>query len=541
MSAILSQDDLNDFISPGVACIKPMTQPSEEESRTGEVEIQIDEQGNPLEISKIDQKVKQLAPAQISLSDCLACSGCITSAEEVLVAQHSHDQLLQSLKDQNKIFVVSISHQARASLAMAYNLSVNKLDKYLINLFIHQLNFSYIVGTSLGRKLSLINETKNIIKTKKELKSLDGPLLSSICPGWVLYAEKTHPHVLSRMSDVKSPQQITGNMLKNLVSTQLGVSKQDVYHLSIMPCFDKKLESARPEKFDNELEQYNDVDCVLTPKELVTLLGQHEDQYQLTAPLVEDNDVKQLYEKYAPRHWPLVQYSWSNDSGSTSGGYGWNYLKLYQQHLISQDPTNYQHENFKISIVNGKNSDIYEMRLNYNGQVIASSAVVNGFRNIQNLVRKLKNPTAGSGAKKINPLVARRRARLSKSSSPSPAPSAGSEDSGSTIGTAEEIDILKTDYVEIMACPNGCINGGGQISAPESITEKDWVAEVILKYSNIEMIDLTTNLDIIQYLNDWTNEYCQTFNVSPQRLLTTWFKEVEKISDPATMLLGAKW
>jgi hypothetical protein len=33
MSAILSADDLNDFISPGVACIKPIeTLPAKEES-----------------------------------------------------------------------------------------------------------------------------------------------------------------------------------------------------------------------------------------------------------------------------------------------------------------------------------------------------------------------------------------------------------------------------------------------------------------------------------------------------------------------------
>ena len=31
-------------------------------------------------------------------------------------------------------------------------------------------------------------------------------------------------------------------------------------------------------------------------------------------------------------------------------------------------------------------------------------------------------------------------------------------------------DASKVDYVEIMACPNGCINGGGQISAPNTTT-----------------------------------------------------------------------
>ncbi|KAK6463886.1 nuclear architecture related protein [Scheffersomyces coipomensis] len=542
MSAILSQDDLNDFISPSVACIKPIVPASQDESNIGEVEIQIDKNGNPLEISKIDQKVKQLSPAQISLSDCLACSGCITSAEEVLVAQHSYEQLLNSLQDREKVFVVSISHQSRASLAAAYSLSIEQIDKLLINLFIHQLKFSYIIGTSLGRKLSLIEEAKNIINSKKESSenNTGAPLLSSICPGWVLYAEKTHPHVLSYLSTVKSPQQITGNILKTLVSQELGIPKKNIYHLSIMPCFDKKLESARPEK-GQEQESYNDVDCVLTPKELVTLLEQHQDEYQLMAPLQEHDTLKNLYRKYAPNDWPLVEYSWSNDSGSTSGGYGWNYLKLYQQHLILKDPVQYQIENFKIKIVNGKNSDIYEMRLNYQDKLIASSIVLNGFRNIQNLVRKLKNPvkstSGGTTTKRINPLVAKRRARLQKSNSASPVPTS----TGLEEATAEEIDVLKADYIEIMACPNGCINGGGQITNPSEISEKDWISEVILKYSEIEMVDLANNLNIVNDLQGWEQQYCESFDIGQERLINTWFKQVEKPTDQATMLLGAKW
>ena len=67
------------------------------------------------------------------------------------------------------MFVVSISHQSRASLAMAYNVSIENMDKCLIDLFIRQMGFTYIVGTSLGRKLSLINEAKEIINRKPKV------------------------------------------------------------------------------------------------------------------------------------------------------------------------------------------------------------------------------------------------------------------------------------------------------------------------------------------------------------------------------------
>ncbi|PBP16219.1 iron only hydrogenase large subunit domain-containing protein [Diplocarpon rosae] len=90
MSAILSVDTLNDFISPGVACIKPVeTLPSkttQPESNEYEVSFNTDA---PI---PSDQP-----PAQISLTDCLACSGCVTSAEAVLVSLQSHAEVLQEL------------------------------------------------------------------------------------------------------------------------------------------------------------------------------------------------------------------------------------------------------------------------------------------------------------------------------------------------------------------------------------------------------------------------------------------------------------
>ncbi|CAK9436211.1 uncharacterized protein LODBEIA_P07690 [Lodderomyces beijingensis] len=548
MSAILSADDLNDFISPGVACIKPVenvsttADPSADE---GQVEIQIDSQGNPLEISQIDGKQTALNPAQISLADCLACSGCITSAEEVLVAQHSHQELLKALESpdsRGKIFVASISQQSRASLATAYNVGVEDMDKSLVNLLVFQMGFKYVVGTSLGRKLSLLNESQNTISKKIKEQNEAGeqvkhPVLSSVCPGWVLYAEKTHPYVLPMISTVKSAQQITGCLVKTLTAQANNVATSQVYHLSIMPCFDKKLESARPELFGDSTP---DVDCVLTAKELVTLIDESQGKYQLVPtkqsshlvePAIMHSSIDKVYQQFAPPSWPFVQYSWSNDPGSSSGGYAYTYLRLVQDTLVKRG---HNRQDFAMKVIQGKNSDVYEMRLLYREEKIASSAIVNGFRNIQNLVRKLKpgNSTTGAGpATKVNPLAARRRARVAAARSESPK-------------AADEVaDPSKVDYVEIMACPQGCINGGGQISSPntETTPEKDWVSEVLSKYNSVPMFDLTLNPQDLIKFTQWSQEFESEFSVSDERLFRTHFNEVEKPSDPTAIMVGSKW
>lgn len=40
-------------------------------------------------------KSEKLKQVEISLTDCLACSGCITSAETVLVQQQSTDEMIR--------------------------------------------------------------------------------------------------------------------------------------------------------------------------------------------------------------------------------------------------------------------------------------------------------------------------------------------------------------------------------------------------------------------------------------------------------------
>jgi iron only hydrogenase large subunit-like protein len=79
------------------------------------------------------------------------------------------------------------------------------------------------------------------------------PQLSSHCPGWVCYAEKSQPECVPYLSRVKSAQQILGSVLKRLFSgveqrwthADIPIHSKPYYIVSIQPCFDKKLEASR--------------------------------------------------------------------------------------------------------------------------------------------------------------------------------------------------------------------------------------------------------------------------------------------------------
>jgi iron only hydrogenase large subunit-like protein len=89
--------------------------------------------------------------------------------------------------------------------------------------------------------------------------------------GWICYAEKTHgSYILPYISTVKSPQQIMGSLVKSYLprwiagcGSNVAVTPDQVYHVTVMPCYDKKLEASRQD-FYNDVYSTRDVDCVLT-------------------------------------------------------------------------------------------------------------------------------------------------------------------------------------------------------------------------------------------------------------------------------------
>ncbi|KAK5055394.1 hypothetical protein LTR84_013144 [Exophiala bonariae] len=492
MSAILSADDLNDFISPGVACIKPVETlaPSADNS-------------NPYEVTTEDKvQASNPAPASISLTDCLACSGCVTSAEAVLVSLQSHTEVLNTLDSyppldvrrrlgdlQNgltngalsqsstpqdaKIFVASVSPQVRASLAATYGISERKAG-FMIEQFLsgsqglriggqHNGGFSYVVDTNQMREACLVLGAEEVAESLAS-KSKPQPILTSACPGWICYAEKTHPHILPHLSALKSPQAMSGTLLKSVLSKTLNIHPSQIWHLAIMPCFDKKLEASREELTDrwwrsadqdpanSNTSPVRDVDCVITSRELLTLASVRGVQLS-SLPLkplsrsdrtpFPDSSISEFLFPISSQHKATQLSLPSNPAVETAAGTSGGYL----YHILATEQA--KHPGSTISVQRGRNADVIEYSLlpastppSLSTKPIMKCARYYGFRNIQNLVRKLK-PARQSKL----PGAARRTATAN----------------GIGAGGSEYA------YVEVMACPGGCTNGGGQIKVEDVV------------------------------------------------------------------------
>ncbi|KAI1866382.1 hypothetical protein JX265_007683 [Neoarthrinium moseri] len=555
MSAILSADDLNDFISPGVACIKPVeTLPAPPPPSDEALEHEVILDGHPSSAANNGN-----APAQISLTDCLACSGCVTSAEAVLVSLQSHSEVLSLLDSapglqvrqsesgqwsvdgledpEAKLFVASVSPQTRASLAAAVG---GRIGEHAAgNMIAHLLGgdaglrsggkynngFTWVVDTNTAREACLVLGAEEALSEGAGAGAgrATKPILTASCPGWVCYAEKTHPHVLPHLSRVKSPQALMGTLLKTTLSQLLGISPDRIWHLAVMPCFDKKLEASREELTDsvwagdgNPGRGVRDVDCVITSKEILMLtesrgldffgLGQEPPKTSQITPFPEPTLHKFLF--------PTRRKQQREVAAGTSGG------NLYYalQYVAAQHPGS------RIDTIRGRNADVVEHNVvSADGRTIFRAAKYYGFRNIQNLVRRLKpaRPSRMPGGKPIG-------------------------------GSRKQ---LEYQYVEVMACPGGCTNGGGQIKVDDPIVverkgiaaksgpqeQKEWLAEVDEAYfsaeeteADVEMGGSPASTEVVggisaAYIRDTLAHWSSITGIDMDRLVTTTYREV--ISD----------
>eukprot|EP00045_Choanoeca_perplexa_P014354 m.168411 g.168411 ORF g.168411 m.168411 type:complete len:473 (-) comp16651_c0_seq2:1837-3255(-) len=403
-SSAVKLADLNDFINPSQVCIKPVELSKGEDDGSKPARIEIEPDGSYIQVSPSGKKTK-LQKASITLNDCLACSGCITSAESILIEMQNHAELKKVLLEKsqtNTIVAACVSQQSYSSLAAKHNLtSLSACGKVVT--YLKQLGVDYVFDASLGRSISLRQCSAEFRHRKQQGGPL--PVLTSACPGWICYAEKSHGDmILPYISTVKSPQQIMGALIKRRLSQHHGVDPATIYVVSIMPCYDKKLEASRSD-FYSDVYRTKDVDVVIATNELEVMLTEDA----ITLATIAETALDSLVS-------PGESDTPCSHPGSGSGGY----LHQVYCNIAEQSPAT-----MAVPLKMKRDIDFQEADLTNDQIGKLSFALANGFKSIQNIVRRIK----------------RRKCPY--------------------------------DYVEIMACPRGCNNGGGQLKAETTAASSD--------------------------------------------------------------------
>jgi iron-only hydrogenase group A len=208
---------------------------------------------------------------------CINCGQCINRCPTAaLYANPALDQVWKALDDPTKHVVIQTAPSPRAAIGEAFGLEPGTSVTYQMNTALRRMGFDHVFDTNFTADLTIIEEgTELIIRLYKALVEGDTsvalPQLTSCSPGWVKYCEHFYPEFIPNLSSAKSPQQMFGALIKTFYADKLGLDPANVVSVALMPCSAKKFECNRPEM---NASGYQDVDFGLTTRELGKMFHQ---------------------------------------------------------------------------------------------------------------------------------------------------------------------------------------------------------------------------------------------------------------------------
>jgi iron only hydrogenase large subunit-like protein len=353
-------------------------------------------------------------------------------------------------------------------LAVKYSVKYEEMLEKMCGFFKTHFNARAVCSSTEARAASRARYAKEFTERKSKSSGLL-PMIASACPGWVCYAEKTENALrdVNLLAKAKSPQAIAGTFAKKgrraafSEDTEEEEEEEEAYHVSVMPCFDKKLEASRREfktkregdvlgqGKDDDVDSFNETDCVLTTTEVVELL-------EKKCNIVDEAGVRSLPSAkidsmfaswFRTEDMMDVEEDEQEDAllppafAATSGAYLEYVFRKAARDLYGVDLRGKDLEYKTLT-----NADMREVELKIEGEVKLKFLLAYGFRNVQNVTRALKR------------------------------------------------EPNKWDFVEMMACPSGCANGGGQVPPKQSYLNAKLLKRVEEAYMEGEIESERRNL-----------------------------------------------
>jgi ferredoxin hydrogenase large subunit len=355
----------------------------------------------------------------IDTDKCIFCGQCLVNcpfgAPEDKV--DAVEAVMEKLKDGKSTVVATMAPAVRVAIGEEYGLEPGKIETKKLYGALKMAGFT-ILDTNFAADQTIMEEGSELVAkirhyllgepTEYELGAL--PQFTSCCPAWIRYTELNYPQLIPNLSSAKSPLMMAGALAKTYGAKEVWhVRPETMFVVAIMPCTAKKFEVSRPE-FDSAARYwqkegysalYPDVDVVLTTRDLARLLKKMKIDFNRVPEFTDADN-------------PLVQYSGAGTIFGNTGGVMEAALRT-AYYLV----TGTELKNLDFKPVRGlqgiKEASIPMKDAKTGKEITLRVAVAHGIK--ENAVPLIKQVLDGSSP---------------------------------------------YQFIEVMNCPGGCVNGGGQ-------------------------------------------------------------------------------
>ncbi len=207
-------------------------------------------------------------------SDCAMCGQCILACPTgALRETDALGPVWRALQDPKKRVVVQVAPAVRAALGEEFGLPTGTRVTGKMASALREIGFDDVFDTNFAADLTIIEEGTELLGRLEAALGGGGgaalPMITSCSPGWIKHIEHAYPGELDHLSTCKSPHTMMGAVVKSFYAERIGVAPGDIFMVSVMPCTAKKYEVRRPEM---EVDGRRDVDAVLTTRELAKMI-----------------------------------------------------------------------------------------------------------------------------------------------------------------------------------------------------------------------------------------------------------------------------
>lgn len=179
---------------------------------------------------------------------CVHCGQCALWCSTAAITERNDiPKVKEALADPDKVVVVQTAPSTRVGLGEEFGLPAGAWVEGQQVAALRKLGFDYVFDTNFAADLTIMEEGTELIQ--RITGKIDAPLpqFTSCCPGWIKFFEYFYPNLSAHISSAKSPMQMAGAVIKTYFAKAKNIDPERIVSVAIMPCTAKKFEAQRPE------------------------------------------------------------------------------------------------------------------------------------------------------------------------------------------------------------------------------------------------------------------------------------------------------
>ena len=222
-----------------------------------------------------ETKIKTYLDIPLNDTNCINCGQCINRCPTgALKERDPGDEVWDAIDDPAKHVILQTAPSPRAAIGEEFGLPAGTSVTKKLNTAAKRMGFDKVFDTNFTADLTIMEEgTELLLRLKSVLvdknKKVKLPQITSCSPGWVKYCEHFYPEYIDHLSSAKSPQQMSGAVIKTWYAQREKLDPKNIVSVALMPCTAKKFELQRPEMKDSGQQ---DVDYGLTTREMAKMI-----------------------------------------------------------------------------------------------------------------------------------------------------------------------------------------------------------------------------------------------------------------------------